>query len=185
MRKITRLFICFGILLLAMTAKNAYADSFSINWTGGYGPGTAMLTATNEGGGLFMVTSITGTQNGMSISGLVPQLGYANNNYIYPSSNPLLDDYGLAFTVGSTEYNLFFNDISASPSVYAECSSAVTPCMSEAQVALSVPLTGFTMTEISTTGVPEPSSLLLVFAGLGALLGLSWRKRAAAESPAA
>jgi PEP-CTERM motif len=183
MCKVTRLFLCFSFLLLvAMTARNAYADSFTLSWTGGYGPGSALLTATDDGGGVFTVTSITGTQNGASISGLVPQLGYGNNNYIY-SSDPVLDDYGVAFIVGGVDYDLFYDDYGSSTPYYAECSSAVTPCMTDPEIALSVPVTSLTITAGSSTGVPEPSSLVLLFAGLSALLGFAWRKRSA-RSPA-
>lgn len=182
MRRLTRLILSMVALLVAITASNAYGDSFTISWTGGYGPGTALLTATDDGGGVFVVTSITGTQNGASISGLVPQLGYANNNFIYPSSSPAVDDFGLAFSVGSVEYNLFWDDFGSSTPYYAECSSAVTPCMTLEEIALSVPVTSFTLAAVPT-GVPEPSSLALLFAGLSTLLGLAWRKRSAA-SPA-
>jgi hypothetical protein len=179
MRKATRFFLGFGILLLlAVTAKNAYGDTFDMSWTGGYGPGTAVLIATDDGGGLFTVTSMTGTQNGASISSLLPLFAYAfNDNQVDPSSPPVVDMDGLGFSVGSTDYNLFFG-----PAGYAECSQP-NPCTTDAEIALGVPLTSISVTA-TTTATPEPASLILLSAGLLALGGVARRKRAAVGPPA-
>ena len=182
MCKAARLLTGFiALLLLTVTAKDAYGDTFDISWTGGYGPGTAVLTTTDVlVSGTLTVTAITGTQNGAAISSLVAQLGYGgNNNFIYPSSFPAVDSMGLAFSVGSTDYNLFFNGPG-----YAECSSAVTPCISNADLLLSVPVTSVSLTAVPASGVPEPTSLILLSAGLLVCVGAAWRKRLAVGSAA-
>lgn len=178
MGKAARFFTGLVVLLLvSITAKNTYGDTFDISWTGGYGPGTAVLTATNDGGGVFTVTAMTGTQNGVPTS-LLAQMAYAgNNNFIYPSLPQVLDFLGLGFSAGSTDYNLFFDTTG-----YAECSSAVTPCLMD--VSLNVPVTSVTLTEVPASGVPEPSSLILLSAGLLAAIGASWRRRLSAGSVA-
>src|SRR5215469_2676662 len=191
MCKAARLLTGFiALLLLTVTAKDAYGDTFDISWTGGYGPGTAVLTTTNVlVSGTLTVTAITGTQNGAAISSLLPQcvfqsnkcvVGYGgNNNFIYPSSFPAVDSHGLAFSIGSTDYNLFFNGPG-----YAECSSAVTPCISNADLLLSVPVTSVSLTAVPASGVPEPTSLILLSAGLLVCVGAAWRKRLAVGSAA-
>lgn len=81
------------------------AITFNLTWTGAYGPGSAILTATDDGGGTFTVTAISGNQDGSSIVGLAD---YGDNdNEIFPSALVQLDFPGLGFAVGSTDYNLF------------------------------------------------------------------------------
>ncbi|MFI5071219.1 MAG: hypothetical protein ACHP8A_10050, partial [Terriglobales bacterium] len=63
MQKLIRtLLILSAVLAMMATAKNAYADSFSVLWSGPDGPGDAILTATDIGSGVFAVSSISGTQ---------------------------------------------------------------------------------------------------------------------------
>jgi CheY-like chemotaxis protein len=69
MSNIIRGSVFAGAALLFMgTPHCAYADVFDLSWTGAYGPGSATLTATALGGGVFNVTALSGTQNGSSIS---------------------------------------------------------------------------------------------------------------------
>ena len=58
MRSVLTALLLTGILL-AVTARNAAADTFDMTWAGGYGPGSAVLTATNEGGGNYLVTGVS------------------------------------------------------------------------------------------------------------------------------
>lgn len=92
--------LCFSMLLLfTATPGLAYSSEFEITWTGGYGPGHALLTATNDGGGRFIVTWITGTQNGANIPGPIGAGIYGNSdNVIFPFSSPALDNMGIPFT---------------------------------------------------------------------------------------
>ncbi len=72
----------FASALLFVTAlvPCAYGDIFDSAWTGGYGPGSAVLTATDLGGGTFLVTAISsGVQNGLGIT-LLPLLAYGEND---------------------------------------------------------------------------------------------------------
>lgn len=153
-----------GFLLLLGTAQRAHADTFNIAWDGTYGAGNAVLTATNEGSGDFLVTNITGSQNGTMISGLLAPKAFVNDNLIFPTATPQLDSFGVSFNEGATEFNLFFFSSS-----YFECSSNV--CSSVATSSLSTPLTSF-----SITPAPEPSSLILLLVGLAGLVALSLRK---------
>lgn len=178
MLKVTRFLFCLAVALVFVAgARHAYADEFQITWTGGYGPGNAIITATNDGGGLFTVTAITGTQNGATITGLLPLQGYGgNDNDVFPSSSPVLDYHGFAFVAGGADYNLFFDNNPLTNSnvfgSYDECVSTVTPCGLAPDVNPAIPLTSF-----SITSTPEPSSAFLLLTGLLGLVMVIWSKR--------
>jgi hypothetical protein len=164
-----------AFLLLMGTPQKTYADTFDMAWNGVYGAGTAVLTATDEGSGKFLVSSLTGSQNGTTISGLLAPGVYVNDNLMFPTGagpagTAQLDLLGLSFHEGATDFNIFFfSSLFGGPNLYFECSSAV--CTSQATSNLSTALTSF-----SITPAPEPSSLALLLAGLAGLAMLRLRK---------
>ena len=95
------------ILLLAGT-QNVFADStFDYSFTGTGMSASGMFTATLVSGSEFMVTSISGMQNGFAMTLMAPGAYVGNNNDIF-SSSPFLTLGGLAFVLsnGSTAYNI-------------------------------------------------------------------------------
>jgi PEP-CTERM motif len=173
-----------AILLQLGTPGTAKADSntYDMTWTGAYGPGYAVLTVEPYGGS-YMVTEITGVQDGMSITGVVipsalpPSYGYGgNDNMIFPDSTTELVDFrGLAFTAGGYDYNIFA--YAGLGSQYVECSSAnpLTPyCTDGSATSYSLPVTTLEI----TADTPEPSSVLLLSTGLLSLFAIR-RKRSA------
>src|SRR5271168_1020757 len=96
--------------VLAVTlacATGARADTFTFTYSGPDISGTATLQATSEGSGVYLVTSITGSQTldgvTQTITGLVPTSAgnalYYYDNLIYPTQTPAIDIDGLLFTV--------------------------------------------------------------------------------------
>jgi hypothetical protein len=159
-----------GFLFLAAMAQTAKADTYNIAWSGPYGPGSGTVTADNLGGGIFQLSAIDGTQDGIAIS-LLPQFTYGvNGNLIYPSQPIQLDDFGFGFLAGSTEYNIYFDDVVTG--VFRECSSADTACpdFGDGQAINSFSISA------PTAPVPEPSSLILLGSGLIGLAGAVRRK---------
>jgi hypothetical protein len=172
MRLCARILIASGAVLLSMgTAKLASAETFELTWTGGYGPGDAILTATYDSGDTYTVTAISGEQNGAMITALLPPYPASgqysgNDNHIYVpgygSADQQVDVMGLGFSVGSTDYNLWYY-----PPGYWECSSAVTSGCGEGN--------SLAVDSLEIVPTPEPNTLLLL--GSGVLSVLSCRKR--------
>jgi hypothetical protein len=100
-----------GVVQLALAAilacgTGAYANTMSFSFSGPDASGSGSMQATAQGGGSYLVTSMTGSVFidgvGGPITGLVPTGSnglYIYNNLVYPSSTPKLDYQGLLFGV--------------------------------------------------------------------------------------
>jgi hypothetical protein len=157
--------ILVALLFLLIGAKSTLAQTtFTFDWTGGYGTGVGIFNTTNDGVGVYTITSITGgTQNGLSIS-LLPPSGYGgNDNLLYYPGTPLVFDFpGVSFNDGTDSFNIYNNG-----GLYFECSSASTVCEGG---------DGLQLTSLSVTPTPEPRTFLLVLPAFLAFLFFAFRK---------
>ncbi len=155
-------FLC-GLSLFAVLPSNTFGQQFVLSWSGPFGNGTATVTATPKGGGLFLVTSMSNaTQNGSAIT-LLPPGVYTGDNLILPS-NPaaLVDNPGISFRDGVNNYNIFLPIQSLIPSTHAipgayyECSSGTgSVCIGSAPQVAS-PLTFFKITPLAPPAIVIP-----------------------------
>lgn len=168
-----------GAFALAFAAaRSARAEVFDFSYSfstfdtadfpSGYTSASGTFTATDEGGGQFLVTGASGTWNGETITGVAALKSEGgNDNLLFPFSVPVLDSYGVAFTVsgpiagdqGSGIVNVF--NVTHG---YTDASSrgGFSPI--------------FNLAEVSAA-VPEPASLAVLGTGLCAVIALRRRPR--------
>ena len=168
MRRSLKLLAALPVVFLVLgCAQNVFANSvtFDFSFTGSGITASGTLTATLVSGSEYLVTSISGMQNGASMSLLAPGTYGGNDNEIF-STKPFLNSSGVGFTLsgGTTDFNVYFDPVTVT---YMECSSSVTPCSA---LGSGVAIKG-TLTE-----VPEPASLMLFGSGLLGLAGVARRK---------
>jgi len=160
--------IRFGVVLVAcllLFAIGAKADSFTLS---AIGPGidiTATLTGyqTGPSSSVYDITGMSGTVNGFNAtllptsgpgmetaSGVVDGWEILYDNVLYMNSSNFFDLYGLGFTANGTLGNLYYSD----GNLYAQLGGTPVP----------------ETVSISVVPTPEPSSLVLLVAGMVALM---------------
>jgi hypothetical protein len=148
--------------IIAMAPARAMTFDFSANSIGKPGDLTSgMFTASLSSPGIYTVTGITGTFDGVAITGLST---YANaDNELFFPMQPYVDFQGISFhTAGLGDINLFSN------AGYFEVKSTVDSVgyyFDGTPISLNVAVT------------PLPSTFPLFVAGLAVLGWLGWRGR--------
>ena len=172
----------FALCLLALSCvAGATSFSFTYNGTGDSGPDwvNATLFTTNNGGGMYTVTSGTGHYSGPSGSYFItlfpnpnapnpayePYGSFIYDNLLFPGSAPVLNSNGLMFLIPSDPAPQYLNIWGTGPESYAAYTS-------DATQHYPTETTG----TITLTPSPEPMSLALMGVGLVGL-GLLRRKR--------
>jgi hypothetical protein len=151
-----------AILVLAGCAQSLYAQTFDFSFSGPGISASGVFDTTFVSGDEYLVTSISGTQNGNTMV-LLPPGGYASNDNLIFSTPPYLDLPGVSFDflVGTTMYNVYYD---AGLSEYIECNSVTDgACFAPSGVAL----TSFTLTQ-----TPESGTMLLFGTGLLMIAGV-------------
>ena len=165
----------------AIAVGPASATEFLWSYSGDNGgPVTAsgILDATPDGGGVYSVTSISGTRNGVAITGLTTYAG--DDNLVYTTA-PYVDYPGLAYLAGGSAFNVYYdtgtsNSYACGAIGYCEIGPGITGTSG-----LGPPVNSIgSITTFTLTAVPEASAwamMLVGFAGLG-LAGYRYRRAA-------
>jgi hypothetical protein len=186
--KMSRSVVILALGLLSIGATSARADSYQLTFTSGLS-GVLNLTATPQGGSTALVTSVTGSENGMAVGGLIAPNssgffampdgnGFAYDDKLFPSSLPVFDNAGLLFTlIGSGGTVIFENLYSVGSSFYLESAYLSNGAPFPGDFSF-VPVT-FSLTDPPPVHAPEPSSMALCLAGLVLFVGLASKHRKA------
>jgi hypothetical protein len=179
MRSLRRFMVLVpAIAVYLIAAEGVYADTFQFSYSGntfvselapGIPPipiapisGSGTFTAIPQSGGSFLITSISGTQNGIPMSLSPPAPPFGNDGLLFASA-PFLDAFGFSFTTGSTFNNIEFNSTDPNEPFSYILTGAVNNC-------------GVVPISFSISAVPEPSTLILFGSGIFALAA-AWRRR--------
>ena len=176
---VCRLSVLLVLALLLVGAPAAYADSYQVTFSGSGVFGTPIrgslnLTASPLGGGAFLVTGVSGVENGLAVGGLIPSNstglvifpnvnGFQYDDKLFPNSDPVFDKGGLLFTlVGPHGGVIYENLYSTGASLYLE---------SAYLNGLPYPLNfSYGPVKIGVVATPEPRDGAYVFLGALAIL---------------
>ena len=155
----------FALLSALTLPASAYAATFDFTATGSGGgfSGSGTFVATDDGGGIYTITGISGT----GITGLVGPGGFdSNDNLLFPTSTSLVDAHGFAFTdvQGNTGFTVdIFSILSGGYDAYF---------LDNDGFSATLPVTF----SLVNTAVPEPGSLLLLATGMLTMAGIEQRR---------
>jgi hypothetical protein len=180
--KIRQLILALAVLVFLVGASAAKADTFQVTLSGGL-TGVLDLTAVSNGGGSYLVTALTGTESigghTLTVSQLIAPTsagvhwfppptgdGFTYDNLIFPGSTPIFDNGGLLFTVlGAGSAPVYENLYSVLNLGYLQSAYLGTGVFPNdfTYIPVNVSVSNISNLVVAT---PEPSSLVLVLAGM-------------------
>jgi hypothetical protein len=99
----------FSLMLAALTSTCAYADStFDFTFSGGAVSASGQFTAIPTGVGTYLITGVSGTTNGVTITGILPPKNFAGNDNVLEEPGPVLNSFGVSYSLANgEEINLY------------------------------------------------------------------------------
>lgn len=156
-----------AVLVLLGCAQSLYAQTFDFSYTGSGITASGDINTTFVSAGEYLITSLSGTQNGNPMT-LLPPGSYGSNDNLVFFPAPFLDLAGASFSImlGSVDYNVYYD---AGLAEYLLCNSGVDAvCFAGDGVVVD-----FTLTP---EPIPEAGTMVLFGSGLLALAGILRRK---------
>ncbi len=171
--------VCLGFaagLLFALSYPAAASTlTYDFSFSGSGITSSGVLTVSDIAG-TYTVTDMTGTYGSGAITGPFSVDAYqSNDNLIFPSG-PYLDFSGISFSVGTKDYNVFYDnghDFCNSQGYYVNVGQNPTSTTCGSYVDKKV---SFSLTQVLTP-TPEPSSALLTGLPMAFLFGLAIVRR--------
>ena len=149
----------FALIGALAATSAARADDFNFSYSGAGVTESGVLPTVEPFTGTFLITGISGTRNGASITGLSSFDGADNLLF---ATDPILTFDGFSYTTASDSYNVFFSGFDGEVNSYVEEDSEGN------DITITIaPLTSAT---------PEPSSLVLLGSGMLAAAGAARRR---------
>lgn len=175
--------LCSTVALLALSTVSVTTAAASTLWNWSYSGtgitagGTFTTEDTPDADGGFLITAITGTRNGSSITQLQPagtaipgNEPFAVDNLVFVGSEPQLTVHGFGFATADGNFaNPFFADFLPSPGYLEFFSTPPFTDGGQGAEDSELPI------QFEATPVPEPTSSLLIVSALA--LGAFWRRR--------
>jgi hypothetical protein len=168
---------------VAAHADTAYTYNFSGTGLSGAGTTTIAPTATP---GVYDVTSITGTVNGLNVVGLLPVDSYQNNDNLLYGGDPFLDDSGVSFLLeDGADVNVFYINgdyFFSGDGQFVLDGGGLTPSMTSSfrrhllGDGETLQLDSFTFAPASVV-TPEPASFVLLGTSVLGAAGIMGRRR--------
>jgi hypothetical protein len=165
-----------AILLLTAQAKASKLWNWHYSASGITVSGTFTTADSANADGGYLITQITGTRNGLSITGLqrtgtsIPgNEPFVVDNLVFLGPGPQLTSHGFGFSISNGDFsNPFYADFLPTPG-YLEFLS-IQPLANGASDHTELPI------QFSATPIPEPATFALILGGL-AFAGFRRRSR--------
>lgn len=102
--------VCAAIVWLQIGCSSAFAQIFDFTYTASGISATGTFYTTSLGGGQYYVNSITGTRNGVPITGLAPVGTEGSDNIIFSPAAPGSLSYGgVTYKTSNRMYNFYYS----------------------------------------------------------------------------
>jgi hypothetical protein len=148
MKALSTVALAFAFFILPIAAL---ADTFNFTYTGTSLNASGQLQTDPLLGGTYVITGITGTSNGVSITALEPPNTFGGNDNLLQDPSLTLDFNGLAYLMANGELVNLFGTTDAQIEPVGQ------------PITLDI---GTLVISRPTAATPEPSSLLLLSTGL-------------------
>lgn len=158
-----------GLVFSAMCGANAFADTmFNFSFAGAEFSGSGVFTTVSQSTpGEYLITGVTGTTNGKTITGVepAPSTNFNNDNLLFYPGTSAFDLYGVTYALSTgAEVNLFHQG--STDKEYLLRPNGNSFLLDTAQITVTP----------AASAVPEPESLLLLGTGALGMVGVLRRR---------